>query len=277
MPYRSGTLLLTLTFALTACWGGGEAESVTETVSALPEGRTVNIDRINISPDARTITLGFLGHAHPEGSPCSSDYEGWARINRNALDVAVVVVARESGEGITEGTLFCTNIGRPREVDLELAEPFTGSEIRDVAGYFVLFLTAPEGLAELTGLPEGWKLRTESDLGVPFGAWSRVYSPVVDRTSDDPRVEFVQARDLQDLFSAGRFIRGVGPPDFGFDGPTPVTVGRVQGSLYSHPESGDLVLVWRPGDDQLVLVVNQRDFTVEALMALAEGTRVQGP
>jgi hypothetical protein len=142
MPYPSGTLLLTLTLALASCWGGGEAAtSMTETVPPLPEGRTVGIDRIDISSNGRTITLGFIGHAHPEGSPCGVDYESWARTSGNVLDVAVVGVTRETGFWIDKGTLFCTTAGLRREVVVELSEPFTGSEIRDVAGDFVLSLT----------------------------------------------------------------------------------------------------------------------------------------
>ena len=99
------------------------------------------IDQIEVSADHRTITLRFTGHAHPEDSPCSEDYEGWARTNGEILEVAVVAT-REPGQD-TEALLICTFGGLSRWVVLELSEPFTGSDIRDMTGDFVLSLTAP--------------------------------------------------------------------------------------------------------------------------------------
>ncbi len=136
MSRHGGTLLLILAFALAAC--GGEGEAAIDTVSALPEGRTVAITSIDMSADHRTMTLGFIGHAHPDDSPCSEDYEGWARANGEVVEAAVIVT-REAGGGV------CTQAGLSREVVVELAEPFTGSVVRDAVGDFVLFLVAPEG------------------------------------------------------------------------------------------------------------------------------------
>jgi hypothetical protein len=122
----------------------------------------VPIDTIDLSNDGQTVALRFIGSApYVESDPCTASYSGLARVEGDLLEVGVVldVGMLEHGEIPTDG-YACDAMGYVREVTVDLAEPFAGTEVRDLAG-FTRFLGRPPGLAELTTLPDGWEVRSE--------------------------------------------------------------------------------------------------------------------
>jgi hypothetical protein len=224
-----------------------------------PSERAVPIDTIDLSDDGQTVALRFIGSApYVELDPCTASYSGLARVEDDVLEVGVVIEVGmlEHGE-IPEDGYACDAMGYEREVTVDLAEPFTGIDVRDLVG-FTSFLGRPPGLAELTALPNGWGVRSEGDLPEsPSGRWSRIYSPAVDPMTSDPRLEVIQAFD--------------GPADVsGGEEQSVVSVAGFEATLYRHAPSGELVLVWRPGPDGLALVANEKDFSAERLIELAE-------
>lgn len=161
----------------------------------------------------------------------------------------------EHGE-IPEKSFACEDVGDEREVTVDLAEPFTGIEVRDLAG-FTRFLVRPPGLVELTTLPDDGRYgpRVICRRAQPDGG--RLYSPQVDPNASDPRLELIQAFDAPLDVSGG-------------EEQSVVSVAGFEATLYRHAPSGELVLVWRPGSDSLALVANEDDFSAERLIELAE-------
>ena len=229
-----------------------------------PDDRRVSFDGIDLSADKRTVTVRFTGGKpyHPD-EPCSTDYTGVGVVRDNVLEISVIETVSQF-EGVPEqrpdgGPLVgCTAEGHPRTVGLQLPEPFLGSKVLDLTGY-TRFLSAPDGLVELAGLPAAWTLRSENDVGEsPTGRWQRHYAP-----SDQPPGE--DGRGALDLFQA-------------FGGPVNVTggeetrsvqVGDAVGTLYRQPASGELVLTWDLDGIGLALVAHEHDFAPEALIELA--------
>lgn len=217
--------------------------------------RLVRIDDIGMSADGTVVTLSFIGS--PEfvaDDPCTAEYGGKAEVVDDVLEVAVSATIDRYEHGTPlAANVNCTDLGYQRSVAVELGEPFAGGMVRDLAGG-VWFTDAPAGLVELSGLPPGWTLQDELDLPEsPTGRWMRVYiSP-----DGNGRLELIQA------FNASANVGGGGEQ-------RTVIVGDVEGRLYRHAPSGELVLVWRPGPDGLALVGFEADFTAEELIALAE-------
>jgi hypothetical protein len=52
-----------------------------------------------------------------------------------------------------------------------------------------------------------------------------------------------------------------------------VEVADTEATLYRDPVAGWLTLVWRGGDDALALLANEQQFSVEALIKLAESAK----
>jgi hypothetical protein len=148
-------------------------------------------------------------------------------------------------------------VGHSWKLDVQLPEPFLGSTVRDRGGG-VLFVARPDGLAELTGLPKGWALRSEADVEEsPTGRWRRTYSEDPTLTAPRDVVEFYQSFD--------------GPVNVtGGDSGTQVMVGGKPATLYRWPPEGELVLVWTLGPDGFALVAYEQTFSAEDLIKLAE-------
>ncbi len=148
-------------------------------------------------------------------------------------------------------------MGHARSLEVNLHEPFTGSVWRDLSGY-LHFLAPPEGLVELADLPAGWELRAQRDVEEsPTGRWERTYSPDPSLADNTRSVVLYQS----------------------FDGPVNVTGGTEErqvvvnglpATLYLWPPNGELVLVWRLGNDGLALVAYEQQFSVDELIGLAE-------
>jgi hypothetical protein len=223
--------------------------------------RYLSIEQLTLSKDGRRITLDFVGaRAYSSDDPCSADYAAKVAVVEGVLEVGVEESRRPSpAEGIE-----CDALGYARSLQVDLDEPFTGSVWRDLNGY-VHFLTPPDGLVELAGLPDGWELRAGRDVeDSPTGRWERTYSPDPSPADATRSVVLYQS----------------------FDGPVNVTGGTEErqvvvngrpATLYRHAPNGELVLVWRLGNDGLALVAYEQQFSIDGLIALAESATPATP
>jgi hypothetical protein len=216
--------------------------------------RYLSISQLTLSRDGRQIALDFVGaRAYSPDDPCSADYAATVTVVDGVLEVGVEESRRPAP---TEGT-DCDAMGHARSLQVNLDEPFTGSVWRDLNGY-VHFLAPPDGLVELAGLPDGWELRAQRDVeDSPTGRWERTYSPDLSPADATRSVVLYQS----------------------FDGPVNVTGGTEErqvvvngrpATLYRWPPNGELVLVWRLGNDGLALVAYEQQFSVDELIDLAE-------
>lgn len=223
--------------------------------------RYVSISQLTLSRDGRQIALDFVGaRAYSPDDPCSADYAANVAVVEGVLEVGI---EESRGPAPTEG-MGCDSMGFGRSLEVNLDEPFTGSVWRDLNGY-LHFLAPPDGLIELAGLPDGWELRAQRDVEEsPTGRWERTYSP-------DPSL--VDATQSVVLYQS-------------FDGPVNVTGGTEErqvvvsgrpATLYRWPPNGELVLVWRLGNDGLALVAYEQQFSVDQLIALAESATPATP
>jgi hypothetical protein len=219
------------------------------------DARFVPIDGLDLNAGGRRIKLDFTG-ALPfaPDDPCSADYSATTAVVDDVLEVGIF----QSVPPRPAEPPPCDAMGHRRSLEVGLSEPFAGSAWRDLYGPYLHFLAPPEGLVELTGLPVGWDLRAERDVGdSPSGRWERTYSPDESLADNTKTVVLYQS----------------------FDGPVNVTGGteeqqvEVNGqaaTLYRWPPNGELVLVWRLGNDELALVANEAEFSVDELIDLAE-------
>jgi hypothetical protein len=223
--------------------------------------RFVSISQLTLSKDGRQIALDFVGaRAYSPDDPCSADYAAKVAVVEGVLEVGVEESRRPTP---TEGTA-CDAMGHARSLQVKLDEPFTGSVWRDLNGY-VHFLAPPDGLVQLAGLPDGWELRAQRDVeDSPTGRWERTFS--IDPSLADETKSVV-------LYQS-------------FDGPVNVTGGTEErqvvvngrpATLYRWPPNGELVLVWRLGNDGLALVAYERQFSIDELVALAESASPATP
>lgn len=147
--------------------------------------------------------------------------------------------------------------GGREETDAE--EPFEGSVIRDLAGQ-VLFLEPPPTLAMIDALPDGWDLRREGNvLGGSAPRWERVWSP-------DPDPWPAQGDSMLTLYQAfGGRVETTGA-----DPQRSVQVNGQEAAFWLHGPTGEMVVVWSLGDDELALVGYLHDFTQLEFIGLAE-------
>jgi hypothetical protein len=184
---------------------------------------------------------------------CSADYAATTRVADGILEIAVYE-SRRPGVPSSPG---CDTIASGRAIELDLAEPFTGGAWRDLYGPYLHFLVAPRGLAQLAGLPAGWDLREEGDEGGSWvGRWRRTYSPDASLADEAKTLRVFQS------FGGPVYVTGGTVHDT-------VLVNGVGALLSRHPPTGELVLVWRLGDDELALVASEASFSLAEIVALA--------
>ena len=236
-----------------------EPLAVSENGPVAPPGPAVRFGQATLNGDRSALTLEFIGgREFDRADPCSNHYFGWAHESNGVLEAKIV---DDTPQALAPGTpVACDAVGHTRRVQVQLAEPFDGTRVQDLAGG-VHFVRAPDGLAELTGLPPGWTLVRESNVQEsPTGRWQRTW------TRDGGSAALGSSKDTIDLYQA-------------FDGPADVTGGDERrqievnggpGVLYRYAPAGELVLVWKLEDDGFALVVNESDFPVEAAIKLAE-------
>jgi hypothetical protein len=103
------------------------------------EGAT-RIQSVSIADDRRSLRVGFVGAAEFDPDDlCTASYEAAVAVVDGQLQIGVF--ALEHPKPPQEGDA-CTLEGYPRELTIELPEPFFGAAIRDVTGP-VLELEAP--------------------------------------------------------------------------------------------------------------------------------------
>jgi hypothetical protein len=236
------------------------------------DDRRVRIDELTQNDDKRTVHLSFTGGPPFDlADACSTDYVAVGEVRDDVLEVAVIETVT-MGEGMPEQSvdavplIVCPAVGHPWTLELELDAPFLGSTVRDLAGY-VLFVSAPDGLVELAGLPPDWTLRSENDVEEsPTGRWRRRYAPSEDAQGEGNR----GALDLYQAFG--------GPVNVsGGEEQRSVEVGGATGTLFRQAPPGELVLVWTLDGIRLALVANEADFPEAALIELAESAVPPAP
>lgn len=219
--------------------------------------RPVSFENVVLADDGRSVRVDFVGGKEFDpDDPCSVAYHGTTEIVGEELEIGIYAEPHPTPLPPDTG---CAAMGYSRTLTLNLDEPFTGSVVRDLAGQ-VFLLAPPAGLAEIGALPDGWELRREGNvLGSSTLRWERVWSP-----DPDPRPG--QGDSMLTLFQA-------------FDGPVnatggdrqpPVEVNGESATFYLHPPTGEMVVVWGFGDDELALVGNLNDFSQDEFIALAE-------
>jgi hypothetical protein len=217
----------------------------------------LRVETAALANDGRSVEVGFTGGKEFDlDDPCSVAYEASAEVNGDALVIGIF--AKSHPGSLPEGVV-CDAMGYGRTMVIGLDEPFEGTTVRDLTGQ-VLFLGPPAGLAEITGLPEGWALRREGNSGDgTTPVWSRVYSP-----EEDPWP--ANGDSLVELYQALGGPLG-GDPD---DDPQSVEVNGTSAAYSFHQPTGQMELLWALGPDELALVGYRRDFTKEEFIDLAE-------
>jgi hypothetical protein len=218
-----------------------------------------------VSFHGRQLRISFQGAPSDPSDPCSVDYTASTTIADGVLNVGVVPTYPAG----TTPAPSC-DLTNQRGLDVNLDAPFTGFAWRDLYGPYLFFTDHPPGLVELTGLPPGWEQGDGGNVGASAGgSWGRGYSP--DFSDPSRGLTFIQAFGgpvLEAVSSASESQH--------------VKVGDADAQLYRHlitsptdPRSpaSYLTLVWRLGDDGLALIANEQDFTVDALIDLAESAK----
>jgi hypothetical protein len=227
-----------------------------------PPGDPVRFDWVSLTPDGAAVTLKFVGGKEYDlRDPCSNHYFGWAHEFEGTLDAKIIDdTLRLMPEA---AQVACTLEGYSRTVTVQLASPFLGARIRDLAGY-VHFVRPPDGLVELTKLLPGWTLVAESDVpDSPTGRWERTWTMGEPPTNGTSKGKIV----LYQAFGAPADVTGserVGS----------VKVNGTPATLYRYEPDGELVLVWMLAEDGLALVVNETDFPADEAIKLAESASI---
>ncbi len=214
--------------------------------------RYTPISTLARSADGRRIDLTFVGaKSFAANDPCSADYAATTKVVGGVLEVGVFESRRPALPVVA-----CDAVGYSRRLSVDLPVPFTGTTWRDLFGPYVHFLSAPSGLVRIT-IPDGLSLVRERDVeDSETGRWERTYAPAADAPPERTLV-------LYQAFGGPANVTGG-------DETRQVTVNDKPATLYRHPPSGELVLVWELGGDGLALVGYEPAFTPERLIAIAE-------
>lgn len=249
---------LAFTAVVAAC--ASEPALPTDTPVALPtlppgERESVRVNEVDV--DGRTVTARFTGGpAFGPADWCSLEYAMDATVVAGELQVTVYSIRRGTPPSPRQDgvLLTCNAMGYDRVVSVELERPFLGTVVRDLAGSTHL-LAPPAELVVLRDLPADWTLVAQDDVAdSPTGRWMRRWAL---RGDPDRVIELYQAFDGPASVTGGEEI-------------SQVDVGGELRTLYRQLEVGELVLVWSVGTDGVALVANERDFSEEELIRLAE-------
>jgi hypothetical protein len=226
--------------------------------SGPPAGEPVRFETIVLSPDRSSVTVSFVGaKAFDPTDPCSAHYFGWAREVEGVLQVKVVDDTPRQPGATPQA---CDLVGFTRTITIDLARPYAGWRAKDLAGD-MHFVSRPPGSVELTTLPSGWILQLERDVEESTtGRWQRTWTQggSLNVQSSKGRIDLYQAFGGPADVSGGEEIRSV------------LVNGR-GATLYRSAPDGELVLVWKLGEDGLALVVSESDFKIAEAIKLAEG------
>lgn len=250
-----------ISVALVSC---GVPVAIDRSHAPIPDG-PISFEGVTLVDDGRSVRVDFIGGPEFDpNDPCSIAYEGTAEVVGEELRIGIFAIQHPMPLPPEQG---CASMGYSRSIVLSLSEPFEGSVIRDLAGG-VLFLEAPPGLATIGELPDGWELRREGNiLGGTAPRWERVWSP-------DPDPSPAQGDSMLILIQAfGGPVEATGS-----EPQRAVLVNGRDAAYWMHPATGEMVLVWSLGDDELALVGYLEDFTEAEFIGLAGSVAfVAGP
>ena len=248
------SVMLVLGAVLSAC---AVTSELLEAEPAPVPSDPVRFDSVDLANDRRSVRVDFIGgEEYDPDNPCSVAYHGTAEIVGDELEIGIYAEPHPKPLPPNTG---CAGVGYPRSLALDLDEPFTGAAVRDLAGQ-VFLLAPPARLAQIGALPDGWELLREGNVaGSSTPRWERVWSP----ESDPLPAEGDSMLTL---------IQGLGGPvnTAGGNRQPPVEVNGQPATLWLHQPSGEMVLVWQLGSDELALVGNLSDFSQDEFVALAE-------
>lgn len=250
-----------ISVALVSC---GVPVAIDRSHAPIPDG-PISFEGVTLVDDGRSVRVDFIGGPEFDpNDPCSIAYEGTAEVVGEELRIGIFAIQHPMPLPPEQG---CASMGYSRSIVLSLSEPFEGSVIRDLAGG-VLFLEAPPGLATIGELPDGWELRREGNiLGGTAPRWERVWSP-------DPDPSPAQGDSMLILIQAfGGPVEATGS-----EPQRAVLVNGRDAAYWMHPATGEMLLVWSLGDDELALVGYLEDFTEAEFIGLAGSVAfVAGP
>ena len=244
--------------ALVAC---GATTPIDGEPAPIPDG-PVRFENVILADDRLSVRVDFIGgREFAPDEPCSIAYEGTTEIVGEELEIGIYAIQHPMPLAPDQG---CDAMGHSRTLTLPLEEPFEGTVVRDVAGQ-VLFLAPPPGLALVGALPDGWDLRREGNvLGGSTPRWERVWSP-------DPDPWPAQGASMLTMLQAfGGPVEATGA-----DPRTSVQVNGQEAAFWFHAPSGEMVVVWSLGDDELALVGYLGDFTRAEFIGLAESVTLE--
>jgi hypothetical protein len=257
LPWACARLVVTGA-ALSAC---GATSHLIGNEPGPASDRPVSFENVVVADDGRSARVDFIGGKEfdPDDA-CSVAYRGTAEIID--ADLEIDIYAEPHPKPLPLGT-GCPAMGYSRTLTLNLDVPFTGTVVRDLAGQ-VFLLAPPEGLATIGALPDGWELRREGNLlGSATPRWERVWSP-------DPDPWPAESDSMLTLYQA------FGGPvsTTGGDPQPPVDVNGERAAFYLHPPTGEMVVVWSLGHDELALVGNLNDFSQDEFLAIAASVQL---
>lgn len=217
-----------------------------------------------MSEGNRFLTLHFYGGLpYDPSDPCSVAYAGWAQPEGPDLVAAIInVTPVRATPAPPSPPVACALFAVNRTVTVPLAEPFLGARVRGLAGG-ATFVRRPDGLEVLRRLPPGWSLRSEGDVAESqTGRWLRTYAPVPKPylTTSLGHLDFYESFGSQVGISCG----GIGTEQI-------VQVNGKEAHLSLCGADGELILEWPVGPNDLALDANAADFSIRALIKLAEG------
>ena len=253
---KATAVLAALVVGAALCACAATSQLITDENAPISDG-PVSFEYVMLADDGRSVRVDFVGGKEFDpDDPCSVAYQHTTEIVGEELEIGIY--AEQHPKPLPPDT-GCAAMGYSRTLTLDLDEPFTGSVVRDLAGQ-VFMLAPPAHLAQVGALREGWELRREGNvLGSSTPRWERVWSP-------DPDPWPAEGDSMLSLYQAFG-----GPVNTtGGDPQPPVEVNGESATFYLHPPTGEMVVVWGLGDDELALVGNLNDFSQDEFIALAE-------
>jgi len=222
-----------------------------------PPGAAVRFDSATLDDSGSMLTLQFTGGKdYSPSDPCSVHYFGWAHESDAGILEAKIVEDTPPFPTLPPN-FGCDLVGYGRTVTINLAKPYAGGRIHDLAGADHL-IASPRTQVNLD-VPAGWTPDVNQEEVLDAGTlWLRTWT----HTDANPAAGTGVLQLHQAFGGPANIIDASGGEPAKVNG-TPATVWR-------SASSGELVVVWMLGPDGLALVGNKADFTIDQLIDLAE-------
>jgi hypothetical protein len=226
-----------------------------------PVGEAMRLDGALLARDRRSLVVSFIGgKAYTSTDPCSQDYEAWARLDGDTLDVTVAKLDHPKQAGANEGVV-CTMEGYSYVFRILLEPPFAGSKVT-AGGSGPMWMPPPDAVAEVP-LGPGWQL-TALMSEPSINALHRTYQPVPAPTA-----------------GADRFMalhQAFGEPTANVID-EPIGNATIHGSVVPVGRNGEdgFAAAWIVGANHFWFTVSDPSLTLDAFVALANGVEVPRP